>query len=577
MRLPKQFIHQVNDALPVSEVVRKYISIKKHGREYKACCPFHNEKTPSFTINNEKGFYHCFGCGAHGTAIDFVKDIENIQFIEAVEKLAGYAGIALPKPDKKLEAKYDRYDELHKISQAAADYFKNNLLGDAGQYARQYIGKRGLGKQTVDRFQLGYSNNDGDSLKNHLLNQGFKEADIIATGLLIKPDTGASYNRFRGRLMFPIFNIKGAVIAFGGRILGDGEPKYLNSPETEIFKKNQVFYGLNFARTPIAKQGQAIITEGYMDVIALHKAGIQTAIAPLGTAITLNHLKLIWGHCKTPTLCMDGDNAGNRASLRAANLALPHLQGGLSLQFVSLPKGEDPDSFIQNHGADSFNQLLNNPTQLADLLFENEYKQINPKTPEQHSELKTALDNITKQIEDATTRKNYEQYFKDKLFNLRRYKKKQGKASSKASVFSGKNIKNLSYQQKYDNNCLKLLYLISKYPDLANSHDLEEEVIALKIADTAIAEHKNNYLNAKQLDIADIPLFKITSLDHANQQYDLLILENSFIKTNAEIEEISSTSQNNHSFDEKTYQKLTKLQHKLIEIKNKITTLTNPN
>ena len=355
MRFPPEFLDRLRNHLPISEVIGKRVPIRRHGREFQALCPFHKEKSPSFTVNDEKGFFHCFGCAAHGDAIGFIMNFEGVTYPEAVERLAIEAGLPVPKMTREAEESERKRHTLEDAVALAARWFAEQLATPAGTEARDYLRDRGLSAETIEQFGVGFAPNLREALKAALIRQGLPEAMLVEAGLLSVPDSGAPYDRFRGRLMFPIKNAQGKIVAFGGRILASAETnrtaKYLNSPETPLFKKGELLFAYDVAARLARDAGTIIVAEGYMDVIALHQAGFTHAVAPLGTAITEAQLRLLWRAASEPTLCLDGDAAGQRAMQRAAELALPLLKPGFGLKFAVLPAGEDPDSLIRKSGS----------------------------------------------------------------------------------------------------------------------------------------------------------------------------------------------------------------------------------
>jgi DNA primase len=421
MAFPPQFLDELRSRLPLADVVGRRVKLQKRGRDFVGLCPFHNEKTPSFTVNEEKGFFHCFGCGAHGDAIGFVMRAEGASFPEAVERLAGEAGLPVPQPDPEARAKAERQSTLLGAMEAAAKFFEAELKGSRGRAARDYVEGRGLGEETIHRFRLGYAPDSRGSLKEALTRQGFPEALLIEGGLLIKPPPengsagGAAYDRFRGRVMFPITDRHGRVIAFGGRVMGEGEPKYLNSPETPLFHKGRVLFGLAQAQEAIRQKNEVVVAEGYMDVIAMSQAGLVQAVAPLGTALTEEQILLLWRLAPEPILCFDGDSAGQRAAARAADRALPLLKPGCSLRFALMPKGEDPDSLVKAKGPAAMEEVLSRATPLADLLWETETAGRRFDTPERRSGLRQQLSSLAARIADRTVQEDYRLEFERRL------------------------------------------------------------------------------------------------------------------------------------------------------------------
>ena len=399
MTLSPAFLDELRARTLLSSVIAPSVKLTKAGREFKACCPFHNEKTPSFYVNDEKGFYHCFGCQAHGDAIRFLTDAKGMPFMEAVKELAAKAGMQVPAPDLRFREQAERSNDLTDVMAAAQKWFAEQLNGAGGGEARDYLAKRGIKPLTVERFGIGFAPAGRTNLKKALLGQG--EDKLVDTGMLIRPDPSTAlgtgepgaetYDRFRSRLMIPIRDVRGRVIGFGGRLLGPGEPKYLNSPETVLFDKGRTLYNLDRAGPASRQAKRIIVVEGYMDVIALDQAGIAEVVAPNGTALTEAQLERLWRLDPAPILCFDGDSAGQKASVRAALRALPHLAPERTLRFVALPAGQDPDDLIRSGGRDALESLLESPEPLVDRLWRHEVDATPLTTPEERAGLKQRL------------------------------------------------------------------------------------------------------------------------------------------------------------------------------------------
>jgi DNA primase len=384
--------------LPLVEIVARRVRLTRRGNEHVGLCPFHREKTPSFTVSESKGFYHCFGCQQHGNAIDFVMATEGLEFAEAVARLAELSGLPLPwraatrgpAPDQTLLA----------ANEAAARWFAGRLGTASGAEAAAYLSRRGVDPATIERFGIGYAPAGRTALKDALLAEGYGETQLIAAGLLVQPEEGAGYDRFRHRVMFPIHDRRGRVIAFGGRALGDAPAKYLNSPETALFHKGEVLYGLALAREAVRARGTVIVAEGYMDVIALAQAGLGNAVAPLGTAITETQLGLLWQVADEPIVCLDGDDAGLRAAARLVERALPLLKPGKSLRFALLSAGHDPDSALRAWGRESLATRLDEAMGLAEFLWSVETRGVNMASIERRAALDRRMRDLAGRIAD---------------------------------------------------------------------------------------------------------------------------------------------------------------------------------
>ena len=374
--IPQDFIDDLIARADIVEVVGRRTQLKKAGREFKACCPFHDEKTPSFTVSPSKGFYHCFGCGAHGTAIGFLMEFDHMSFVEAIESLAHSMGVEVPRDDSDQPAR--RYDELFSLMDSVARHWQSCLKESPA--AVEYIKKRGIDGSTAKRFGIGYAP-DGWNL---LLDKFGKSPDaterLLATGLIIQKDNGQHYDRFRDRLMFPIRDARGRTIGFGGRTMGDGEPKYLNSPETVLFHKGRELYGLYEARQALRNIEQLVVVEGYMDAVALARHGIDFVVATLGTATTEEHLNRLFRLTENAYFAFDGDRAGRKAAWRALENALPQVREGRQIRFVFLPEGQDPDSFVNEHGADAFVKLMDSGLPLSEFLIKELSSQVDMET-----------------------------------------------------------------------------------------------------------------------------------------------------------------------------------------------------
>ena len=431
MRFSNSFLDEIRDRVPISSVVgrrvtwdRKKTNVSRG--DYWACCPFHGEKSPSFHCEDRKGRYHCFGCGVSGDHFRFLTELEGQAFPEAVQTVADMAGIALPQPDPQSEKREKERTTLLDVMEMATRFFQEQLQSAAGARARAYLRDRGLTGRTIETFRLGYSPESRNALKEHLAGKGVPKDQIEACGLVVHGDgIAVSYDRFRDRVMFPILSSREKVIAFGGRAMSPDAPaKYLNSNDTELFHKGQVLY--NFARARRAAQagpgrkegGTVIAVEGYMDVIALHQAGVENVVAPLGTALTENQLDLLWRMTPLPVLCFDGDGAGVRAAHRAADLALPFLKPGRSVSFAMLPEGKDPDDLVKQDGRGPFDRVLSEARPLADMVWQREISSGSHDTPEKRAELEARLKQIVSVIGDENVRRYYQQSMRERLNGL---------------------------------------------------------------------------------------------------------------------------------------------------------------
>jgi len=408
--IPRQFIDDLLARLDIVDVIDARVKLKKQGKNYGACCPFHNEKTPSFSVSQEKQFYHCFGCGVHGNAIDFLMEYERLDFVETIEELASLVGAEVPReqrnpnspqsnqPRANSEQKRNLYDLMASIGQ----FYRQQLKQSQNRAAIDYLKQRGLSGEIVQKFGIGYIADEWDLIRKNFGQTNETQDMLVSGGMLIENDKGNRYDRFRGRVMFPIRDKRGRVIGFGGRTLGDGTPKYLNSPETPIFHKGKELYGLYEVLQAHREPKQILVVEGYMDVVALAQYGVDYSVASLGTSTTGDHLQVLFRQTNTVVCCYDGDRAGKEAAWRALENALSYLKSGHTLKFLFLPDGEDPDSYIRQYGREAFEKRIEEATPLSSYLFDNliELHQINLGSNEGKSALRAQASNLIQKIPD---------------------------------------------------------------------------------------------------------------------------------------------------------------------------------
>lgn len=431
MSIPPRFLDDIRNRLTLSEIIGRRISVKRAGRESKACCPFHNEKSPSFTINDDKQFYHCFGCGAHGDVIGFVMQHDNLSFMDAVETLALDAGLQMPKPDPMAAKKAEKQRGLHELMDEATSWMHEQATLSQHKDVLEYLEQRGMDADIRSGFRLGYAPADGQALRKAMSLKGFTDAQMLEVGILKKSTKGGDpYVFFRDRVMFPVADRRGRVVAFGGRVLpdhirppnpnSDYKPaKYINSSDTPLFDKGQMLYAESFARQAAREGHSVLVTEGYMDVIACHKAGFKGAVAPMGTALTEEQILSLWQMIpdgeKSPILCFDGDNAGRAAAARACQRILPLLKPDQSARFAFLPDGEDPDSLIRTQGAGAFKEFLKASLPLFDFIWATNTAGRTLDTPEQRAGLEKTLYNDIAQIQDPDIQRHYKQLVRNKI------------------------------------------------------------------------------------------------------------------------------------------------------------------
>ena len=487
----------------LSAVISPSVKLIRAGREWKACCPFHNEKTPSFTVNDEKGFWHCFGCSAHGDAIRFLTDHRGMQFMDAVKELAAKAGMEVPAPDPKAKERADRAASLTDVMAEVAKWYSEQLNGLSGAEARGYLTRRGIDAGTIQRFGLGFAPDSRTSLKRALEKLG--EDRLVETGMLIKPEQGATYDRFRGRLMFPIRDARGRVIGFGGRILDQGEPKYLNSPDTPLFDKGRTLYNIDRASPSSRASKRLIVVEGYMDVIALDRAGICETVAPNGTAVTEAQLERLWRLDPSPILCFDGDSAGRKAAIRAAARALPLIRPDRTLRFVELPSGEDPDDVIRAGGRERFEALIENPEPLDARLWRHEFDAQPLNTPEAWASLKQRLLDHSSQIGHADLARMYREDWLNRFYEERRPTaatsfQPQRRGSFKSGRFVppprpvGSHARAIAAVGIDAPTARALILGFANYPEELPAHC--EQLAAIDIADKSTAKMRDDLVNA---------------------------------------------------------------------------------
>ncbi|MCR6669972.1 DNA primase [Devosia ginsengisoli] len=422
MRFSDQFLDEIRQRLPITQVVGEHVMWDKRKSQpgkgdMWACCPFHGEKSPSFHADDRRGIYHCFGCGVSGDHFKFLTEKAGMSFPEAVEKLAGMAGVPMPARDERQEKREAERKSLIDVMELATKYFEAALSHNIGARARGYLLERGVSAQSQTRFRIGFAPDSRNGLKEHLAANGVSAQDMVDTGLVTsRDDDPLTYDRFRNRVMFPIMDFRGRVIAFGGRAMSADVPaKYLNSPETELFHKRQTLYNGQTARQAARDGSTVVVVEGYLDVIAAVAAGFEGTVAPLGTALTEEHLQLLWRMTDSPVLCFDGDKAGLKAAERAADLVMPHLRPGFSVRIATLPEGQDPDDLIKAQGRGAFADVIERARSLSDVIWSMETGGLVPETPEARAALQARLRERANGIQDGSVRFHYAQAFDEKL------------------------------------------------------------------------------------------------------------------------------------------------------------------
>jgi DNA primase len=461
MKYSQELIQKIKDSALISSLINSYVSLSSAGNmRFKGLCPFHNEKTPSFTVSDDKASYHCFGCGAHGDAISFLQQKENLDFNEAIEMLAAKAGIILPKDDNLTIEKQRELDKEFKIIESFQEFFSQSLANSKAAY---YLEKRGVSKDLIVEFALGYAPARA-KINEFVQKNRFDNADLLNLGLYRQGEKN-NYFFLSERLIFPIHNHAGKIVAFGGRILEEGQPKYINSPEYKFFKKRELLYNFYKAKPDIRQTKRVFVCEGYMDVMALFAAGIKNVVAPLGTAFSESHLKLLWQYCDAPVICLDGDQAGLNAMQRIANLALPNLEPDKTLNFVILPQNMDPDDIVKSMGAAALREILNKHIALSTYFVE-QFCDENVKTPEARIGILHKLRNLARTIKNEDVKDEYLKFFREEFNKFYHNKNKYVKLKAAANLKI--NLANLPLEE------IDIILFIASNIDLLQEPETEE-------------------------------------------------------------------------------------------------------
>ncbi|WP_337037581.1 DNA primase [Pantoea agglomerans] len=416
-RIPRVFINDLLARTDIVDLIDARVKLKKQGKNFHACCPFHNEKTPSFTVNGEKQFYHCFGCGAHGNAIDFLMNFDRLEFVESIEELATSHGLDVPYEAGSGPSQMERHQRqsLYQLMENLNGFYQQGLQQSSAQPARDYLDRRGLSAEIINHFAIGYAPAGWDNVLKRFGKQSEDRESLMEAGMLVSNDKGRTYDRFRDRVMFPIRDKRGRVIGFGGRVLGNDTPKYLNSPETPIFHKGRQLYGLYEAVKNHPEPARLLVVEGYMDVVALAQYGIDYAVASLGTSTTAEHIQLLFRSTDTVICCYDGDRAGREAAWRALETALPYMNDGRQLRFMFLPDGEDPDTLVRKEGKDAFEARMEQAMPLSSFLFDSLLPQVDLSSRDGKARLSTLALPLITQIPGETLRIYMRQELGNKL------------------------------------------------------------------------------------------------------------------------------------------------------------------
>lgn len=564
MIFPKDFPNKLRSSILVSEVVGKKVKLKLKGKEFSGLCPFHNEKSPSFTVNDQKGFYHCFGCAAHGDIISFVMNNEKMDYRDAVVKLASDFSIPIPKLQFD-EVKENKLERDFLILEKICNFFERNLISKEGEIALKYLQKREISSTIIKKFRLGFAINSYEALVNFLKAEGFSNDEISRTGVIGINDKQKFYDKFRNRVTFPITDKSNRVIAFGGRTISDEMPKYLNSAETDLFKKNQTLYNYFFARKAIFSKAYAVIVEGYMDVISLVNNGVENVVAGLGTALSEQHLKELFFVTDKIVICLDGDSAGIRAAKRVSEIALPLINVKKNIVFAFLPNKLDPDEFVKEYGSKELEKIFTNSAPLSQSLFDFALSEFgftskDKITAENKAKIEANLFSKLDLVKDITIKKYFSLFFKDSLFYLGRKSLNNQQNQISAISNSANNI--LPNVENTARILAKsIIFLIIKFPELANfrnndfdlkeSHFQDEEMTILKDKVIEMLENnKNNgldnileqissYFSKKDLlDLKNmLASFTSISLEFATNKLSILLLKDLLLQVDLQYKE----------------------------------------
>ncbi|HJD64511.1 MAG TPA: DNA primase [Rickettsia endosymbiont of Sericostoma sp.] len=482
MRIPLEFYELLRTRINLSDIVRQKVVLTKKSGNYLGLCPFHVEKSPSFTVNDAKRFYYCFGCTVHGDVIKFVASLSGLSYKEAAIKLANDYGIELPKLTVEQQKLHEESDELLDILEMAARFFTSQLSQEVCNYLRD----RGISKESIKEFSIGFAP-PAKELQKFFEKKSISLKKLQKAGLVGKGNDGTMYEIFYNRIIFPIRNIYNKVIGFGGRVIGNGLPKYLNSPETILFQKNETLYGENNAISVAYKKNHSILVEGYLDVIALHQAGFKETVASLGTAVTENHLQKLWRAGDEIALCLDGDMAGIKATQRVINLVLPLINGNKKISFVMLPGGSDPNDIINKDGAGGFTKIFDKRINLSEMIWRSEYEGKIFATPEDKAILEKNLEDYCKQIKDRTLSHNYYRYFKEQIWQNLIKRQSKGIAKNSNVIFSAPDYSEIEMLEQVF--CMMLV----KFPEIVKKQEIKGFLLTLHFQNKMLEDFRDWY------------------------------------------------------------------------------------
>lgn len=525
MSIQNNITEEIKSKILLSEVIQNYVNwdSKKSNISkgiYWACCPFHNEKTASFTVDNSKNTYHCFGCNAHGDAFKFLMDHQNIQFREALTILAGMSGVKLNQGNNYNPIEDQKRQILQTINEEASHFFRGELLKEENKQALNYLKTRGLGAEDINKFALGYARGDG-KLISHLNSIGYSNNQIQEAGLIIESDQGNFYERFRNRIMFPITNPQNKIIAFGGRDLsGNSQAKYINSPETRIFQKKNILYNFYNAKNIRNIDRKILAVEGYFDCISLSVNGFQNSVATMGTSLSQDQIKLLWQLSSIPLLCYDGDEAGSKAAERAVELIFPILKPGYSMNFVFLPKGMDPDDVIKKYGTEYVNELSNNSISLIDLFWNLHINNPDYGTPEERAHIQSHMNAMINRIENIEVRKQYSLHINDKLnafWKSKSFESNKVFFKNKIRKPSSDLIRKLNYinnNLEYKKAEIYFIQTLLNYPEILSEHS--DDIITIKLSDDKLDKLRSEIIDtiySKKITNQDVSILNSILVD----------------------------------------------------------------
>lgn len=519
MQVSSNFVEELKVKIPLSHIIGEIVALHKMGRDFKGLCPFHNEKTPSFHVKDEQGYYYCFGCNKHGDIISFVQETKNLDFIEAVTYLADRVGLTVEKDHSNLAN--DENKILYKALEDANNWFVAQLGLSKHSKIVNYLQKRKITRVEIEKFSIGYCPKE-KLLSNYLIGKGYDEHILIKAGILIKKDEGEVYEWLRGRVVFPIHDSKGRIIAFAGRSINDNDmPKYRNSPETILFKKKEILFAEHLAKASNYKKEGVYIVEGYMDVIAMHAHGFTNSVASMGTALSVNHLNKIWKLTKEINICLDGDQAGQQAALNLAELAVSIITAEISLNFIKLPDNYDPDNILNLYGKDYMQSILNGKISLSEFIWQSYTAVATLNTPEQKTQLEKRIFDFTNKISDKTLKSYYNKYFKDKIWQLF-YKKSKNLLVKSSNVTKSPVFNVINGEENSEINRCKysLLAIIINYIYLLDDVDIKEEFIRIEFTAAKFNELRSLILEiSEELDYNEINIVQIVKQQLSERGY----------------------------------------------------------